>query len=179
MLARNQSYNQNFTEPIHVVDPRLGRSMDQSSLLANQTVPPFEGGLVTMGINIAELVHVRQAHNSQVRRGKGTERVRIQATELPTGSTLDSATISPSDCSKIVSCYWRASQYEVGGADRLNRWRIPLRSRPVISADVRNSAMLIELEQRFREGEISEENVLEHDKWVIVIRNGVSLRCDA
>lgn len=126
----------------------------------------------------ANLVRLRERHDTQVRKHKGNERAMVNSEHLR-NSLLpsDPNKPNPSRCSKLVAVFMRESRSAPTGVSRTHRWKMNVKLN--LSDVFKNTSTRLdeETEVTFQEGGISKTNPIEFGKFVIVIKNHVSRVC--
>lgn len=124
------------------------------------------------------LLTLREKNDSQVGRKKGNERSRIQGSDIDTSRPEADGTqakLDPSVCSKIVASVVKGAKGLEKSIARIHRWNIhaPLTAHRLSTNT--STTLTIETLTLFNKGSVSEKNPLEAGKFVVVIKNNVSL----
>lgn len=90
-------------------------------------------------------------------------------------STTKAGHMKPSACSKAIAVYMRSLQCIPTGAARRHRWNLDVKINFSGLTSNRTYLKEIDLQQMFDGGIINSENPLEPGKFLIVIKNHVSL----
>lgn len=124
------------------------------------------------------LINLRVVHDSQVGRKKGNERSRIRVSDLETSTPAADSTqhkLDPSSCSKIVASIVKGAEGLEKSIARIHRWNIhaPLTAHRL----AKNTSTTLRLDTLalFNEGLVSDKNPFEAGKFVVVIKNNVSV----
>lgn len=118
-----------------------------------------------------KLLNIRASHDSQVQKHHGNERAKIDIEALRKAST---DVLKPSECSKLVAVVMKSMEATPTGVSRTHRWNISVKLD--LSKHTRNTSTSLDLPSRaiITGGGISKENPIEHGKFVVIIKNGVS-----
>lgn len=128
-------------------------------------------------LNNKALIYLRKKHHSQSQRHKGNERDRVNTNELQVAvaSTSKDGGLDPSACSKIIAVHMKNQQNITSGAERRHRWNIHVKLN-MAGLLTRTSLLGYEtLQGLFDGGIISTQNPIEPGKFLILIKNHVSL----
>lgn len=130
-------------------------------------------------LNHDVLKEMRDKHDSQVGRKKGNERKKQQPPILNNlAAEVDGQAekLNPSECSKIVASIVKNAEGLEKAVARLHRWNIhiPLKMHRLMVNSTSN--VTIATQNLLNNGSISPTNPLEPGKFVVLIKNHVSLK---
>lgn len=119
------------------------------------------------------LLAIRSAHDSQVKKHHGNERAKVLIENLKSTSINN---LNPSECSKLVAVVMKSTEVTPTGVSRIHRWNMTMKLN--LSHHMNNTSTSLGLPSHaiISGGGISKQNPIEYEKFVVIIKNGVSIK---
>lgn len=123
------------------------------------------------------LVLIRERHDSEAAKGKGNEQKKKNNDQDPAASDhtdpSGATKLDPRTCSKLVAVMLKNSEQMDKALDRLHRWNIHVKLDLNLIAKNTSTTLDIVTQTLYTRGNVSEDNPLEVNKFVVVIKNNV------